>query len=493
MSSNAQRLEREDSLSDSFLAHLPVIFWQRRWFVIVPAVLLAIAGIAAAFLLPTSYQSRAVLLVESQELPKEIVGTPVTDVIDQRIARMRQQILSRPDLIELIQTNDLYADKRQREPLSRVIEDMRGATSIDAINADIQQGQNGSNTIAFSLAFNYPEAAKAQLVAQSFVERFLELDSAQSEEQTANTVSFLDEQAQQVGTQLRDVESQIERIKAENGLALTSGGFTGLASSGGGYEAQIAQLQRENSVLAAQLSQQATADTRDPVVVGAETALAAARAVYSDNHPDVRLAEQRLAEARALARTNSSKQAAPAGAALRAAISGNNAVIAQLQAARAADSARTGAAISAQAQAPLVLERVNQLQARADGLRTNYERISQQLMSAQAAAQMSSEQRGERLSVIDPPVVPDRPSSPNRLMLIAGGIFGGIGLGLALALAVELLLQPIRGVASLNRLLGVPPMVVVPTMRAGDSWRTRILNRLKSLAFWRRRRVARPA
>lgn len=476
-----------------FISHLPLILWQRRWWLIVPVVLLGAAGIVAAFVMPTTYQSRAVLLVESQALPKEIVGSTGTEIIDQRIARMRQQILSRPDLITLIQTNDLYADQRRTRPLSEVIEMMRSATSINAVSADIERSAGGSQTVAFNLSFNYPEAAKAQLVAQSFVERVLELDSTQTEEQTASTVAFLDEQATGLSNQLRDVEGQIERIKAENGLALTAGGFTGLAGSSGGYEAQIASLQRENSVLTAQLSQQSTADTRDPVVTSAETALAAARAVYSDNHPDVRLAEQRLAEAREFARVNAPKQAAPAGSILRAQIASNNSMIAQLQAARSNDAARAGAATAAQAQAPLIMERVNQLQSRADGLRANFERVNQQLMAAQSAARMSSEQKGERLTVIDPPVVPDSPSSPNRPLLVAGGIAAGIGLGVLLALAVELVLRPIRGVASLTSLLGVPPMVVVPTMRAEDTRGQRLLKRLKALAFWRRDKRLKPA
>ena len=60
-----------------FLNHLPAILLHRRWLILVPLVLLSLAGIFAALLLPTTYRSTATLLVESQELPADLVGSTV--------------------------------------------------------------------------------------------------------------------------------------------------------------------------------------------------------------------------------------------------------------------------------------------------------------------------------------------------------------------------------------------------------------------------------
>jgi len=471
-------LPQTEEVPENFIGHLPVILWQRRWFVIIPLIVGAVAGVAAAIFMPTSYKSSAMLLVESPELPPEIIGTiGTTNVIDQRIAKIRQQILSRPDLIELIQNNNLYPEDRRSKPLSEIIETMRDSTTISPINADVQRGGR-SSTIAFSLAFNYPEPVQAQLVAQDFVERLLKLDSSQSAKTAENTVAFLQEQATSLQEKLQEVESQVESIKARNGLALSNAGMVGV-SMGGSYDTQIAALQRENAELMAQARAARSVDS-DPVVVAATQQLANARAVYSDNHPDVKLAEQRLAEARqsAAKRVEQTAQNSPAAAQIAA----NNSTIAQLQAARANEQARSNAAISAQAAAPLVMEQIAQLQSRADGLRGNLEQVSGKLMAAQATAKMENEQRGERLSVIDPPVVPDSPTSPNRPMLVAGGLVAGAAIGLGLALLFELLLRPIRGVGALQNLLGVAPLVVVPTFHDNEPRWSKIL-------FWRRRKA----
>ncbi|SNS83699.1 Uncharacterized protein involved in exopolysaccharide biosynthesis [Sphingomonas laterariae] len=470
--------------SDNLLSHIPLILWQRRWFLIIPLIACTLAGLAAAIFMPAKYRSSAVLLVESQELPPDLVGSPLNSVIDQRISKVRQQILSRPDLIELIQNNNLYPDERRTDPLSEVIEKMRAATTIAPVTADIQRNsRTGTSTIAFSLAFDYSDPVRAQLVAQDFVERLLKLDSTQTAQAAESTVDFLQDQASGLEEQLRTVQEQIEGIKARNGIALSSAGMAGAMMGGGSYETQIASLQRENAQLMAEARAGLSPDN-DPAVVAAVQQLAAARAIYSDSHPDVKFAEQRVRETRAAAaqRVTTTARNSPAAAQIAA----NNASIAQLQGARATEQARANMAMSAQASAPLVMEQIAQLQARADGLRANYEKVSANLMAAKASAKMENEQRGERLTVIDPPVAPDKPTSPNRPLLIAGGIALGGMIGLALAMLVELLLRPIRGVAALQNLVGVAPLVVVPTFRDGEPKWHRYL-------FWRRKKSAHPA
>src|SRR5690606_34900 len=89
-----------------------------------------------------------------------------------------------------------------------------------------------------------------------------------------------------------------------------------------------------------------------------------------------------------------------------------------------------------------------------------------------------------------PPVVPDSPLRPNRPLLIAGGVVGGLALGVALALAVELLRRPIRGSDALRGLVGAPPLVVIPTLNPKPSFAERVIKRI-SARFSRRRKPMR--
>jgi uncharacterized protein involved in exopolysaccharide biosynthesis len=305
------------------------------------------------------------------------------------------------------------------------------------------------------MSFDYRDPNKAQAVMQNFVQRFLEIDIATSAEQATSTVAFLQDQANTLQRQIAALEGQITQIKSRNGSALASSGLQ-TTSNSGGYDAQISSLQSENRQLLAQARRPAA---KNPVVAAAEAQLAATRATYSDNHPDVALAQQRLEEIRRIARNDATGSD---DALIQAQIAANNATIAALGRARSEEASRASSTLSAQSRAPVIMEQVMQLDNRANTLRLQYQDVSQKLLSAQNSARMAQEQKGERLSIVDPPVVPDKPTSPNRLLLILGGLFGGLGLGLVLALMLELVLRPIRGVDQIGG-MGLEPLAVVPT------------------------------
>ncbi len=452
----------EDVEAPGLLASLPAILWQRRWLLIVPAILIAAAGIAAAFLLPRSYQARATLLVESKDLP-DASPAGQADPIDRRMASIRQRILSRPDLVELIQANDLYGASRRAEPLSVLVDRMRKNTDISAVNADIQAAPGGASTgsVAFSLTFSYPQPGPAQIVAQTFVDRLLKLDASQTQAAAQGNVNYLQDQEAGLQAQVTQIENRMRAVAGANGAALSSAGAI-MMSGGAGidYAGQIASLQRENAQLAGQAT---TAVDRDPNVVSAEAALTAAQATYSDSHPDVQLARKRLEIARAAAGGLSSRNVSTA---VHQQIAANNSAIGDLNRQRAAEQGRVATMAAAQARGPAATQEVQQLQARADMIRGNLARVSTSLLNARSISKLADEQRAERLQLIEPPVTPDHPTSPNRLLLIAGGIVGGLGAGLALVLLAELIQRPIRSAAQLTQLLGEPPLAVVPVLSA---------------------------
>ena len=482
--------EEQSAGGGGFINYIPTILWQRKWFVIVPFVVLSIAGVAAAMLLPPVYRSSATLLVESQELPSTLVTSPLNTIIDQRIAKIREQVLSRGDLIELIEQNNLYESERRSKPLSSVVQKMQAATALQAVSGDIGQGQSaqpgGTSTIAFNMSFDYSDPAKAQAVMQSFVSRFLEIDATTMAAQANNTVDFLQDQSGKLQAEINRIEGQITAIKARNGAALAGGGMV-MPANTGSYSAQIAQLQSENRVL---LAQSRKSGGKDPLVQQAEAALVAARAVFAESHPDVIRAKSRLQQAQEIAASQGPSQD---NALIQSQVQANNAQIAQLEASRAQDAARAASGMAAQSRAPVLQEEVSQLEARANSLRDQLRDVSGNVLRAQNSARMAQEQKGERLSVVDPPSSPDKPTSPNKLMLIGGGVGAGLGLGLVLALALEFLLRPIRGVGQL-RALGLETLSLVPTFTPdpppGAPPRRRF-----SLPFLqkRQRRAAKPA
>jgi len=435
--------------------YVPIILWQRRYYVLVCFLLMLAVGVVAAFGLPRTYRSTATLLVQSQDLPTSMVDSPTSSAVEQRVARIREQVLSRGDLIQLIEQNDLYPKERREQPLSKVIEKMRHSTGIGALSSDIgQQSGTQNKTIAIAMSFDYPDPGKAQSVLQSYVSKFLTMDSQDVEDQATLTVRFLQDQANKLQSQISDLEGQLTSLKSRNGTALATSGMPPMLDTGS-ITAQIAALQSENRQLIAQSRRPAG---RSDALASAEAALAAAQSQYSDTHPDVIALRERVRELRQIAAS-----AAP-DTSLQEQIAANNASIRQLMQQRDETMARANAAVAGSARAPAIMEEAMQLENRATALRNQYQQVSENLLKAQNSARMATEQRAERLSLVEPASLPDQPFSPNRPFLIAAAAAAGLALGLLLALAIELVSRPLRSPRQLEQ-LDLPVIGLVPLIK----------------------------
>lgn len=458
----------------SLLTVLPVVLWQRRWLIILPAILATIAGTAAAYLIPAMYESSATVLIESQQLSVDNMNLDtMSDLVEQRIARARERVLSRQVLIQLIRTNGLYPKEQQAgKPFSEIVDQMRDSTTISGVAGDgngLRAMMGGRQTIALKIAFDYPDPQKAQAVAQQFVNRFLEVDATSQTEQAQGNKVFIDEQQSGLSQEVTDIEAKISKIKAENGTLLAVGQMaTGNAPADAArMDGDIGRLQAEN----AQLATQSTSSGGGAAVADAQRQLAELQSRLSDSHPDVIAAKQRLAAVQATASGPSTNQA------VIAQINSNRSQIASLQAAKSMILSQGAQANAARSQAPAILAQIDQLEKQAEGKRDQLRMIAMRSQNANLNARMVTEQKGERLTLADPPVVPDTPFKPNRKVLIAGGFSGGVGLGLAMILALELMLRPIRGVDAVRAATGAPPLSIIPDFERKPNWIIRYLER----------------
>ena len=433
--------------------HLPTILWQRRWYIVGTFLLFLTVATIAAFALPTLYRSSATLLVEPQDLPQAVAQDPDGGMIGERIAKIRERVLSRGDLITLIEQHDLYPDERQSKPMSDIIEKMRDATIVAAMSNDIGKSA-ADDVIALNMSFDYSDPEKARDVMQGFVSSFLRIDSDNLEDQASLAVRFLQDQSFKLQGQVRTIENQITMLKARNGAALSGVTSTTFLDTGS-YSAQIVALEAQNREL---LREANRPSQRVTPLAAAEAALAAAQSQFSDRHPDVVAARDRV---EALRRAGAGNNDSSGAQAIAAQIRDNSAAIATLRAARSGAMASASASMSGQARAPAILEEASQLENRASALREQLKTVSDELLKAQNSSRMANEQRAARLSLVEPPELPDQPQWPNRPLIIGGGAFFGLALGFLLALIVELVARPLRSPAQIEA-MNVPVLGIVP-------------------------------
>jgi len=111
---------------------------------------------------------------------------------------------------------------------------------------------------------------------------------------------------------------------------------------------------------------------------------------------------------------------------------------------------------------PMIERDYDALASDLESARKKHLEVQQKQMEAQLASNLETERKGERFTMIEPPVEPQKPVSPNRPLILALGTLLAIGGAFGLMVLLESLDTRIRGRDDLITLLSVPPLAVIP-------------------------------
>jgi polysaccharide biosynthesis transport protein len=190
-------------------------FLRRRFAGIgIVAVILLGVSCVTAIVWPPVYRSTATILVEEQEIPQDLVRTTVTSYADQRIQVIGQQVMTRANLLQIVEKYDLYRQRRKTETNEEILERLRKDVKVDVLSADVAGGRRV--TIAFTLAYDGETAERAQKVANELVTLYLNENLKIRQQKAADTTSFLSDEAKRLEQHIGDVEAKLAEFKRRN-------------------------------------------------------------------------------------------------------------------------------------------------------------------------------------------------------------------------------------------------------------------------------------
>ena len=462
---------------------------KRRWlYFLVPFVLVSLSAGGLAIWLPPLYVSKGTILIESQQVPDELVRSTVTSYADERIQVIQQLVMTRENLLRIIREYDLFPDIRSDLTISEQIDLIRERISIEKIAGGFS-GRNNRSTIAFSVGYESPDAGRAYAVANELLTLFLEENVRTRTARANETTQFLSRQAESLRTDLEGIEAQIAQYKQENGDALpehldlhmsmldrTEDRIKATQLEIRGAEDQFRLLQIERSALArgaVGLDQENdSAFNTNQTLPEAEAKLNQLLSIYTPRHPDVRRQQGLIERLRA---SSTEGAVASDGQADPAEISGDP-IVARLEVELLSVKDRI-AALRAQLeelaverarlegiiiQTPQVQRELTSLMRDYDNTRRKYTDIQAKEMEARVAENLEEDRKAERFTLIEPAVKPDKPVKPNRRKVsLLGVVFGGV-VGAGLVFLLEVIDQRVRGVAGLMRVTGEMPLVQLP-------------------------------
>ncbi len=198
-------------------------YQRKKMMFIVPAAATMIIAILVAFMLPSIYRSTAIILIETPDIPEDLVRSTVTGLIEERLQGLNQVVLNRSQLLEIMDRFDLYPDKRITSSTSELVNNMRGDIGVEMIQTEINDtefARSGMATYAFSISYENKDPEKALQVANMLVSLYLEKNIETREGKARSTFNYLEARIVEIEAQMDDVSEQVSIYKEQHRYTL---------------------------------------------------------------------------------------------------------------------------------------------------------------------------------------------------------------------------------------------------------------------------------
>ncbi len=195
------------------------IFRRRYQIFLISFFVILVAGGIIAIVWPPSYVSTSVILIENQKIPQEYVQSTITSFVEERLAGITQEVMSRSRLMEIINEFGLYQDMREKYTSEEIIEEMRENIHFEPRTEpviDRRTGRATEATIYFTLSFEGKDPVKVQKVANVLASLYLQLNLKSREERASSTTEFLKEELERLQGEMDSYEEKISSFKAQH-------------------------------------------------------------------------------------------------------------------------------------------------------------------------------------------------------------------------------------------------------------------------------------
>ena len=192
---------------------------RKKQFFIPVAVIFSIT-LLTALLWPATYQSNATILIEEQQIPKDLVASTITSFAAQQIEVIKARIMTMQNIMGLVERYGLHTeDELRTSARSEIVEEFIERVGVDVLSAgviDPMTGRPTEATIAFTLSYKHSSPGKAQKVTSELVNLYLNENLKDRTERSSSTSVFLKEEAEALASELEKLESDLAEFKLAN-------------------------------------------------------------------------------------------------------------------------------------------------------------------------------------------------------------------------------------------------------------------------------------
>ncbi len=195
------------------------IYKRRRKQFFYPLAVLITVTLLVVLLLPPVYRSTATILIESQDIPSEMVASTVTSYANERLQIISQRAMTTSNLTRIIKKYNLYSDDKDTLTTEEIIETMRDDINLNTVSADVMDPRSGrplNITIAFRLSYDNENAFDAQRVATELTSLYLKENIKERTKKATETSGFLDSEGNKLKNVIATLEKRLAEFKEKN-------------------------------------------------------------------------------------------------------------------------------------------------------------------------------------------------------------------------------------------------------------------------------------
>jgi uncharacterized protein involved in exopolysaccharide biosynthesis len=499
------------------------------------AIPIAVLAILLSVTLPDIYTSSALVEIDEPSNTTSLstganTASDEASYADQYVQNLKGIVLTDANLRTVNAEYDLYPDLAENE--DAMLERLRRDIDVKIVTTPILDPRTGRErevVDAFTLSYDNRVPAKAQKGAQWLVGAFLAEHRRQRQGRASSAAEFYAKEAERIRTQVAQLESKLADFKRANAGQLPELTEVNMSmmdrteSSLTANDMQSRSLRQERVFLAAQLEQQrsqgpdsgsvrqledqyqrmrSTYDEGHPDMIalrrqidsmkygtsaGSGTSLRSQLAVkkstltearqrYGEDYPDVKKLQRDIATLEARIKSGERgdiemSDGTAVGMQLRTQINAIDSQLASLAAQNAELRAKMSGLERNVTAAPQVEREYSNATRDLTIAREKYEQLLNRQMDAEVSESAIVGGRVDEFRLIQSPMLPAMPAKPQRLAILLIGLVAAVVLALTATVGAEALDPKVRGARDVRDLLGVSPLVAVPTIRNSRSRR----------------------
>ena len=500
-----EELQETTELPD--FAEIKGIVRRRRWQLLVPFFCGWALVWGVSWLIPSTYRSGTLILVEQPSVPEKYVVSNIDSDIQQQLDSITQQILSRTRLLRIIDSLGLYAKDHKHKNPDDLVETMRKDIEIELSHGDDKK------LSAFNIYYVNRDPKMAQAATADLAHLFITENLEQRQKRSENTTSFLEDQLDQARAKLTAQEAKLRVFKDQHLGELPTQTqsnlqiLTGLQNQVQANQDSLNRAKQQNTYLESLINQYRAVDhgskpgTGGPVGLAEidkeldqlKAQLADLTSHYTDKHPDVRKTREQIARTEKMreqivadmnSRTNSPTPQPTAPTALdpksapllelESQLKANRLEIANREAEIKDEQSKVNQYQARLNMAPVMEQQFADITRDYDQSKTDYESLLAKKNQSEMSTDLEKTQQGEHFRMLDPPNRPVKPYKPNRLLLCGAGLAVGLVFGGAFAFSQEKLGGKIYSEREIKKLVPFDVIGEIPAIESlEEQWSNR--------------------